>query len=167
MTPKEFLDFGYQEIKKTLVGDLLQQVKDSSPKFFEKIVVDLLEAIGYGKGQITGKPGDDGIDGIIKEDKLGLDVIYIQAKRWQNNVGNGPIRDFLGALDLKRAKKGVFITTSSFVDGADAMVANLDKRVVLINGQQLAELMIDHGVGVTKEYEYAIKRIDSDYFIDE
>lgn len=140
-----------------------------SPEFFEQIVVELLVAMGYGgsrrdAGERIGKSGDGGIDGIIKEDKLGLDAIYIQAKRWQNPVGRPEIQKFVGALHGQRARKGVFMTTSSFSAEARDYVSNIDVKVVLLDGMQIANLMIDSGVGVTPIATYVVKRLDSDYF---
>ncbi|WP_348535430.1 restriction endonuclease [Komarekiella delphini-convector] len=143
-----------------------------SPDFFERLVIDLLIKMGYGgsrrdAGKAIGKSGDGGIDGIIKEDKLGLDVVYIQAKRWDSNViGRPEIQKFVGALYGQRAKKGVFITTSNFTQDAKRYVSGIDIKVVLIDGQELAQLMIDNNVGVSTVSVYEIKKIDSDYFTD-
>ena len=144
----------------------------SSPAFFERLVVDVLVAMGYGgsrreAGEAIGHAGDEGIDGIIKEDRLGLDIIYIQAKRWENKVGRPEVQRFAGALQGKRARKGVFITTSSFSREARDYADNIDTKVILIAGTQLAELMIDYGVAVTTDATYEVKRIDADYFGDE
>jgi restriction system protein len=141
----------------------------SSPEFFERLVVDLLVAMGYGgsrseAGERVGKTGDDGIDGIIKEDKLGLDTVCIQAKRWQNTVGRPEIQAFVGSLAGNRARKGVFITTSRFSREAREYVQRIEQKVVLIDGETLAELMIDHNVGVSEESRYIVKKIDMDYF---
>jgi len=170
--PEELIETGYEEILQSLKLDILQQVKSCSPKFFEKMVVELLVKMGYGgslqdAGQAVGRNGDGGIDGIIKEDKLGLDVIYIQAKRWENNVAIKEIRDFVGSLVGKRATKGVFITTSDFPKDAHSFVQSIQQKIVLINGQQLAQLMIDHDLGVTRQASYDIKKIDADYFVEE
>lgn len=140
--------------------------------FFENLVVDLLLKIGYGgsradAGKAIGKTNDNGIDGIIKEDKLGLDVIYIQAKRWENTVGRPEIQKFAGALLGQQAKKGIFITTSDYSRNAREYVSNLDSKVILIDGEELTKLMIEHNVGVSTVNSYEIKRIDSDYFIEE
>ena len=142
---------------------------NSSPEFFERLVVDLLVSMGYGgsrseAGERVGKTGDDGIDGIIKEDKLGLDTVCIQAKRWQNTVGRPEIQAFVGSLAGNRARKGVFITTSRFSREAQEYVQRIEQKVVLIDGETLAELMIDHNVGVSEESRYIVKRIDMDYF---
>lgn len=171
-TPAELIDEGYNQLRKDLAQELLEQVKNSSPDFFETLVVDLLVKMGYGgsfkdAGQAVGKSGDEGIDGIIKEDRLGLDVIYLQAKRWDNTVSSSEIQKFVGALHGKKAKKGVFITTSSFSKQALDFVNKVDTKVILIDGQQLAELMIDYDVGVSRSDIYEIKKIDTDYFIEE
>lgn len=172
LTPLELLEKSYQIIRDQLADDLLEQVYASSPAFFEKMVVDLLLAMGYGgsrkdAGEAIGRSNDEGIDGIIKEDKLGLDVIYIQAKRWQNPVGRQEIQGFVGSLEGKRARKGIFITTSQFTKNATEYVKSIEKKVILIDGIQLTQFMIDHGVGVTDLSNYIIKRIDSDYFTEE
>ena len=171
-TPEEALQAAYQTLRNSVAGDLLDQVRRSSPAFFERLVVDVLVAMGYGgsrreAGEAIGHAGDEGIDGIIKEDRLGLDIIYLQAKRWDNTVGRPEVQRFAGALQGKRARKGVFITTSSFSREATDYAANIDTKVILIAGTQLAELMIDHGVGVTTDATYEVKRIDADYFADE
>jgi restriction system protein len=171
-TPEESLDSAYLALRRTIETDLLDQVKSMPPAFFEKLVVQLLVAMGYGgslkdAGQAVGKSGDGGIDGIIKEDKLGLDVIHIQAKRWQNTVGRPEIQSFAGSLDGVKAKKGIFITTSSFSPDAKAYVDKIEKRIVLIDGDRLAALMFDHNVGVTRLAAYEVKRVDTDYFSEE
>jgi restriction system protein len=168
-TPEELLEATYQSIRRSVTDDLLRQVKTVSPRFFERLVVDLLVAMGYGgsrkdAGQAVGKTGDGGIDGIIKEDKLGLDAVYIQAKRWENTVGRPEVQAFAGSLEGHRARKGVFITTSKFSPEALDYVQRIEKKIVLITGEQLAQLMIDHGVGVSEAATYSIKKIDSDYF---
>jgi len=169
-TPEELLESGYQEIKQSLVQDILEQVKQCSPNFFEKIVVELLLKMGYGgsrrdAAEAIGKSGDEGIDGIIKEDRLGLDCIYVQAKRWEGQVGRPEIQKFAGALQGKRAKKGIFITSSFFTQEAKDFVKNIDNKIILIDGKFLAELMIEHDIGVSPEASYEIKRLDSDYFL--
>ena len=171
--PDSVIEKNYQKIKEELAVELLQKIKDNKPTFFEKLVVDLLVAMGYGgsreDAQAVGRSGDGGIDGVINEDRLGLDVIYVQAKRWENNVGEPPIRDFVGALQGKRARKGIFITTSEFSNRAQEYISAIDSRdskVILIDGNQLAQLMIDHDVGVSVEKTYEIKRVDSDYFAE-
>lgn len=168
-TPLEAMEDAYETIRSGLVGELLEQVMHSSPSFFERLVVDLLVSMGYGgtrrdAGEAVGGSGDEGIDGIIKEDRLGLEVVYIQAKRWQNTVSRPEIQKFVGALHGQNARKGVFITTSDFSKGATEYVEGLQDKVVLIGGERLANLMIDHGVGVALEEAYEIKRVDSDYF---
>jgi restriction system protein len=171
-TPEELLDAGYRQIRTELAGDLLQQVKSASPGFFERLVVELLLRMGYGgteedAGRVVGKSGDGGIDGIIKEDRLGLDVIYIQAKRWENDVGRREIQQFVGALAGHKASKGVFITTSNFNRNASAYAAQVSSKVVLIDGPMLVDLMIDFNLGVSLKQTYEIKRIDSDYFAED
>lgn len=171
--PDKSIEENYQKIRERLAEDLLQQIKVNSPTFFEKLVVDLLVKMGYGgsredAGKAVGRSGDGGIDGIINEDRLGLDAIYIQAKRWgEGSVGSPDIDKFSGALNRKGASKGVFITTSRFTDSAkDAVKENAGLKIVLIDGNQLAQLMIDHDVGVSIEKTYEIKRVDSDYFVE-
>ena len=143
---------GYETLRNSLAGELLDQVMQASPAFFEELVVDVLVRMGYGgskkdAGEAIGQAGDEGIDGIIKEDRLGLDIIYIQAKRWTSTVGRPEVQKFVGALQGRQVKKGVFITTSSFSRGAAEYAGRIDTRVILIDGKQLAELMIDHGSG--------------------
>lgn len=169
LTPEEILENSSQELRNELSHELLERVKSCSPEFFERLVIDLLVAMGYGgskseAGQRVGKSGDGGIDGIIKEDKLGLDVVNIQAKRWQNPVGRPEIQAFVGSLAGNRAKKGVFITTSKFTDGAIDYVSRIEQKVVLIDGEELSQLMIDHDIGVSEESRYIVKKIDLDYF---
>ena len=152
--------------------EILDCVKGCSPVFFERLVVELLVKMGYGgsledAGKAIGKSGDSGIDGIIKEDKLGLDVIYLQAKRWEANVGRPEIQQFAGALQGQRARKGVFLTTSSFSAEARQYASTIEMRIVLIDGRELARLMIVHGVGVSTAATYEVKKIDFDYFIEE
>jgi restriction system protein len=171
-TPEELLESANQEINDQLVSDLLKQIKAISPALFEKIVVELLVAMGYGgtlrdAGQAVGKSGDEGIDGVIKEDRLGLDAIYLQAKKWENTVGRPEIQKFAGALQGQRAKKGIFITTSNFSKEAYDYSSRIDTKIVLIDGEQLARLMIDHNIGVTSISKYEIKKIDFDYFSEE
>ncbi len=168
-TPEERLDDAYQELRAALASDLLDRVLAASPKFFEHLVIDLLVAMGYGgsradAAQVAGRPGDGGIDGTIKEDKLGLDIIYVQAKRWEGTVGRPAIQSFVGSLDGEKAVKGVFITTSTFSEDAREYVRRVQKKIVLIDGTQLAQLMIDHGVGVTVAKQITVCRPDSDYF---
>ena len=171
-TPEDLLNAGYQSIRKTLQEDLLLKLKSVSPSYFEEIVVDLLVKMGYGgteeeASEVTRYTNDEGIDGIIKQDKLGLDVIYIQAKRWEGSVGRPEIQKFVGALAGKRAKKGVFITTSIFSKDAMAYAAQMDVKIILIDGEDLAQYMIDCNLGVSVQKTYEIKKIDSDYFEEE
>jgi len=171
-TPEEALENSYVSLRAALGDELLQRVKACSPQFFEKLVVDLLVAMGYGgsrrdAGSAVGRSGDGGIDGIIKEDPLGLDVVYIQAKRWEAGVGRPVVQAFAGSLEGHRARKGVLITTSHFTQDAKDYVDRIEKRIVLVGGQELAELMIDHQVGVTDVATYPVKRVDLDYFPDE
>lgn len=166
-TPEEALEFAYQQILNSLAQDLLDRVKAGSPGFFEQLVVELLVKMGYGgsmrdAGAIVGSAGDEGIDGIIKQDRLGLDVIYVQAKKWEGAVGRPEIQKFVGALHGKHARKGVFITTGSFSQGGREYAATIDPKVVLIDGEQLAGLMIDFGLGVTTHAVYELRRLDSD-----
>jgi restriction system protein len=168
-TPEDLVEKGYEQLRRTLASDLLEKVKSCSPRFFERLVVDLLVAMGYGgsrqdAGKAVGQARDGGIDGIIKEDKLGLDAVYIQAKRWEQPVGRPVVQGFSGSLDPHRARKGVFITTSRFTDDAREYVDKIEKKIVLIDGEELAQLMIDHGIGVTDMATYTLKRMDTDYF---
>lgn len=168
-TPEELLEYAHQKLQQDLAAELLLTIKEASPRFFENLVVDLLLQMGYGgsradAGRAIGKTSDGGIDGIIKEDKLGLDIIYIQAKRWENSVPIKEIRDFAGALLGNKARKGVFITTSSFPASAHEYVRSIEPKIILIDGQQLARLMIEHNVGVSPQKTFQVKRIDSDYF---
>ncbi len=171
-TPQEMLEYGYQKIKKDLAQEVIDIVKSCSPRFFEKLVVELLLKMGYGgslkdAGKAIGQSGDGGIDGIIKEDKLGLDVIYIQAKRWEAVVGRPEIHKFVGALVGQRAKKGVFITTSGFTKEAQEYAKTIEQKVILIDEDSLAQLMIENNIGVSSVNSYEIKKIDSDYFVEE
>jgi restriction system protein len=170
-TPEEAIESAYSRIRSDLAAEVLQQIMECSPVFFEGLVVDLLVRMGYGgsrkdAGQAVGKSNDGGIDGIIKEDRLGLDVIYIQAKRWEGVVGRPEIQKFVGALQGQRANKGIFITTSSFTKEASEYAGAISNKVILMNGETLATLMIDFNVGVSATRTYEIKRIDSDYFTD-
>ncbi len=172
VNPEETLEKAYQELKDTLSSELLQTIKNGSPEFFERLVVDVLLRMGYGgsrkeAGEAVGKSGDGGIDGIIKEDKLGLDIIYVQAKRWEDSVGSPEIQKFAGALQGQKARKGIFITTSDFSKKAVEYVKNIDSKIILIGGQHLAELMIEHNVGVSPVASYEVKSIDTDYFLEE
>ena len=171
-TPEDSLASAYKLLRKNLEDEILASVKDSSPAFFERLVVDLLVKMGYGgnrqdAGRALGKSGDGGIDGIINEDQLGLDVIYIQAKRWEGGVGRPEIQKFAGALQGQRARKGVFITTSGFTKEALDYVSLIDSKIILIVGVKLASLMAEHNVGVTVAGKYEVKKIDSDYFDEE
>lgn len=173
-TPEEALETAYQKIRKSLAQDLLNKVITLSPSFFERLVVELIVKMGYGgsikdAGRAIGKSGDEGIDGTIKEDKLGLDIIHIQAKKWQtgNSVGRPGLQKFVGALAGQGAKKGIFITTSSFTRDALDYAPRNETKIVLIDGQQLAQFMIDYNLGVTSLNSYEVKRMDSDYFGEE
>jgi restriction system protein len=172
-TPEESLDAAYQRLRGAIEAELLQQVLTASPAFFERLVVELLVKMGYGgsleaAGRAIGKSGDGGIDGIINEDRLGLDVIHIQAKRWSGKTVSRPdVQSFAGSLDGVRAKKGIFITTSNFSSEAQSYVQRIDKRIVLIDGVRLVQLMFDFGVGAVPVATYEIKRVDSDYFSEE
>ena len=171
-TPHEILDNAYQNLFQELSTELLEQVKGSTSSFFEQLVIDVLVSMGYGgtlqdAGQSIGRAGDEGIDGIIKEDRLGLDVIYVQAKKWENTVSRPEIQKFAGALQGKRARKGVFITTSEFSQGAIDYASSIESNIVLIDGMELARLMIEYRVGVSTTDTYEIKRIDYDYFEEE
>jgi len=170
-TPEEALERAYQNLRSDLAADLLTQIKQSPPALFERLVVELLVKMGYGgsrkdAGRAIGKSGDEGIDGIIKEDRLGLDIIYIQAKRWDNTVGRPDIQKFAGALQGQRARKGIFITTSDFSRDADDYASRIDSKIVLIDGEELAQMLIDHNIGVAPVASYEIKRVDSDYFTE-
>jgi len=168
-TPQDALERAQAELRQQLAEDLLERVMKSPPSFFERLVVDLLLRMGYGgsredAGRTIGKAGDGGVDGVINEDRLGLDVIYIQAKRWEKPVGRPLVQAFAGSLEGVRAKKGVMITTSSYSADAHAYVLHIEKRIVLIDGATLAALMIEHNVGVSLEATYDVKRLDLDYF---
>jgi len=170
-TPQEALQQAFDELRDSLVNDVLDALFHASPAFFERAVVDLLRAMGYGgavedAGTLLGGPGDGGVDGAIKEDTLGLDTVYVQAKKWapDRTVGDREIRDFIGALQLQRARKGVFFTTSDFTKSARDSATRSESRVVLINGKKLAELMVDYKVGVSVTSILELKRLDSDYF---
>jgi len=171
-TPEDLITLGYQKLRQELTIELLDKIMSCPPNFFEKLVVDLLVEMGYGgsreeAGKAVGKSGDEGIDGIIKEDKLGLDIVYIQAKRWSNSVGRPEIQKFVGALHGQRAKKGIFVTTSSFSQSAIDYVSKIDSKIILIDGEKLADLMIDYNVGISTISSYKIKRIDLDYFMED
>ncbi len=171
-TPEDVLASAYRTILKNLEDEVLGLVKDSTPSFFERLVIDLLVKMGYGgnrrdAGRALGKSGDGGIDGIINEDRLGLDVIYIQAKRWEGTVGRPEIQKFAGALQGLRAKKGVFITTSNFSKEAIEYGSMIESKIILIDGERLAALMVEHNVGVSTVGRYEVKKVDSDYFDEE
>lgn len=169
---EEYIEKCYQQIRSELAAELLQQIKEKSPRFFEELVIDLLVQMGYGgsreDAEAVGRSHDGGIDGIINEDRLGLDVVYVQAKRWrEGKVGQPEIFRFSGALRDRGARKGIFITTSSFTTQAKDSADNSDDpKIVLIDGRQLADYMIDHNVGLSTVKTYEIKRVDSDYFIE-
>lgn len=171
-TPEEQLQAAHVAMHRQLATDLLEQVKAMTPRFFEQLVIDLLVAMGYGgswkdAAEAVGRSGDGGIDGIIKEDKLGLDAVYIQAKRWEGAVGRPAVQAFAGALSGNKASKGVLLTTSTFTNEAREFVGRLGSRIVLVDGERLAELMIEHNVGVSEVRRYAVHRIDADYFTEE
>jgi restriction system protein len=171
-TPEEALESSYQALRASLADELLERLRICSPRFFERLVVQLLVAMGYGgsladAGQAVGRSGDGGIDGIIKEDKLGLDVVCVQAKRWQGTVGSQAVREFAGSMEGVRARKGVLITTSSFSKDAEEYVSRIERKLVLIDGERLAELKIDYNIGVAESRTFVIKRLDMDYFLDD
>jgi restriction system protein len=168
-TPEEILEESYQSLRDELAQELISRVMACSPRFFERLVVDLLVAMGYGgsrrdAGERIGQSGDGGVDGIIKEDRLGFDVVYIQAKRWEGTVGRPAVQGFAGSLEGFRARKGVLITTSSFTKDAKDYVDRIEKKIVLIDGEQLAQYMIDYGIGVAEVATYTVKKADLDYF---
>lgn len=169
-TPEEGIEAAYRALRSALAAELLDRILDQSPDFFEQLVLDVLHAMGYGgsredAAQRLGRSGDEGVDGVIREDRLGLDLIYVQAKRWTNVVGRPEIQKFFGALHGQRATKGVFITTSSFSREALEYADGVSPRVILVDGKELAQLMIEHSVGVTVSRRYEIKRLDLDYFV--
>jgi restriction system protein len=171
-TPEESLEASYLALRNALADDLLERVKSCSPQFFERLVVELLVAMGYGgsladAGQAIGRSGDGGIDGIIKEDKLGLDVVCVQAKRWKDTVGRPEVQAFAGSMEGFRARKGVLLTTSVFSKEAEEYVNRIERKIVLIDGVRLAQLMIDHGIGVATARAYVVKKLDQDYFEEE
>ncbi len=172
ITPEESMEASYIKLRDDLADELLETIKSCTPSFFERLVVDLLVKMGYGgtrkdAGMAIGRSGDGGIDGIIKEDRLGLDVVYIQAKRWEGTVGRPEIQKFAGALLGQQARKGVFITTSSFSKEAKNYTSAIDSKIVLIDGEMLAELLIDFDLGVSPVAVYSLKRVDLDYFMEE
>lgn len=171
-TPEDALSSAYKKLRSALETEVITSVKEASPSFFERLVVDLLVKMGYGgnrqdAGKALGKSGDGGIDGIINEDRLGLDVIYIQAKRWEGSVGRPEIQKFAGALQGQRARKGVFITTSYFTKEAIEYAALIESKIILIDGEHLSNLMVEHNVGVSTVGQYEVKKLDSDYFDNE
>ena len=170
-TPEELLENAYLQVRRRIESELLAQIKSSPPEFLERVVVDLVVRMGYGgsrkdAGEALGRSGDEGIDGIIKEDPLGLDIIYLQAKRWEGTVGRPEIQKFAGALQGQRARKGIFITTSTFSADALEYASRIETKIILIDGPRLSKLMFDHGVGVATASNYEVKKIDSDYFTD-
>ncbi|MXS81515.1 restriction endonuclease [Nitrosomonas oligotropha] len=172
LTPEDALASAYNKLRSSLEAEILGAIKEASPAFFERLVIDLLVKMGYGgsrqdAGKALGKSGDGGIDGIINEDRLGLDVIYIQAKRWDGVVGRPEIQKFAGALQGQRARKGVFITTSSFSKEAKEFASFINTKIILIDGEQLSGLMAEHNVGVSIVGQYEVKKLDSDYFDNE
>jgi restriction system protein len=171
-TPEEAIGFAYEVLRAPLKREVLERVKQMDPFRFEQLVIDLLLAMGYGgsreeAAQVTKASNDEGIDGVINEDRLGLDVIYLQPKRWQQTVGRKEIQSFVGALAGQQANKGVFITTSDFADTAIAYAKKVSQKVILIDGDRLANLMIQHNIGVSVSHAYEVKQIDSDYFEEE
>jgi restriction system protein len=172
LTPDEQIQIGYERLRASLTAQLLDRIKQAPPAFFENLVIDVLVAMGYGgshadAARVVGQAGDGGIDGIIKQDRLGLENIYVQAKRWEGTVGRPTIQQFAGALQGQRARKGVLITTSDFSREAKDYAASLQNTIVLVSGTELADLMIDHGVGVAEYKVVRLKRIDEDYFVEE
>jgi restriction system protein len=172
VTPQEAFDGAYQQLRRSLEAEVLGAMKSASFRFFERLVVELLVKMGYGgtlkdAGKAIGRVGDDGLDGVIKEDHLGLDAIYVQAKRWENKVGRPDVQAFAGSMEGVRGRKGVFITTSAFSSEAKEYVTRIERKIVLIDGSQLASLMIDFGVGVSTVNAYDVKRVDMDYFLEE
>jgi restriction system protein len=171
IAPGELLAQAYVEVEQTLVGDLRASINGVSPTRFERLVVDLIEQMGYGEGTVVGRSGDGGIDGIISQDALGLEKVYVQAKRYTTGpVGEPEIRNFSGSLDARGADKGVFITTSEFSSTARQTAQNIsagNKFIRLVDGDELAHLMIRHGVGVVTEYTYEIKKLDENYFAED
>lgn len=169
-TPEEILEGAYSQLKSQVLAEIIEKIKQCTPQFFENLVVDTIVKMGYGgslkdAGRAIGQSGDEGIDGIINEDRLGLDVIYLQAKQWEGNVSRPEIQKFAGALQGKRAKKGIFITTSDFSSEAREYAKNLEAKIILISGSQLAELMWEHSIGLSSAATYEVKKLDNDYFI--
>ncbi len=170
-TPEEAFETAYENLRAELSSDIIEHLKKSDPSLFEKIVIEVLVKLGYGgslrdAGKAIGRSGDEGIDGIIKEDRLGLDIIYVQAKRWDTTVGRPEIQKFAGALQGQRARKGIFITTSNFSKDAINFASKIESKIILIDGDQLTDYMIDFNVGVTTTSKYELKKVDLDYFIE-
>lgn len=165
-SPEDLIIEGINEIRRGVESEVIEKIKTCPPDFFEKTVVQLLEKMGYGDGTPTGKSGDGGIDGMIKQDKLGLDEIYVQAKRWQNTVPGKEIRDFAGSLSGKKSKKGIFITTSNFSRDAIDFIKSVDSKIILIDGEKLAKLMFDYNIGFEQGDTYQLKKIDEDFFAE-
>jgi restriction system protein len=171
-TPEESMEAFYQVLRNALAGEVVDRVKTCSPPFFERLVVELLVAMGYGgsfadASQAIERSGDGGIDGIIKEDRLGLDVVCLQAKRWENTVGRPEVQKFAGIMEECRARKGVMLTTSEFSKEAEEYAKSIERNIILIDGRRLAQLMIEHNIGVFRTRSYDLKRLDLDYFEDE
>lgn len=169
ITPDELMENGFNSIQASLGQELLTKLRSNSPSFFEKVVLDLLSNMGYGEGKVTGKTGDGGVDGLISQDSLGLDKIFFQAKRFGEDtpVSASMLRDFVGTLEVNGVSKGVFMTTSRFPKDAENVISRSHKSIVLVDGPKLVKLMIDFNIGVSTTKTYEIKRIDSDYFIEE
>ncbi len=170
-TPEEAFENAYLKIRADVERKIIQKILANPPEFLERVIIDLVVKMGYGgnrkdAGEAIGRSGDEGIDGIIKEDPLGLDIIYLQAKRYEGTVGRPDIQKFAGALQGQRAKKGIFISTSSYSKEARDFASKIDTKIILIDGSMLARLMFDHGVGVSVNTVYEAKRIDTDYFDD-
>lgn len=171
-TPRERIDAAAKELAQDLADELLAKVKAGSPAFFEHLVIDLLVKMGYGgsredASEHLGKSGDAGLDGVINQDPLGLEAVYVQAKRWDNTVGGPTVQNFAGALDGAKATKGVLLTTATFSQQARDYVRSIQKRIVLIDGAELVKLMIEHDIGVSSDARIEIKRLDNDYFDEE
>ena len=170
IAPEELMNQAYQRLRDALASDLLVSIRSISPDSFERLVVDLLVKMGYGQGEVVGRSGDGGIDGIISQDALGLEKVYVQAKKWANQVNEPDIRNFSGSLDARGATKGVFITTSTFSSTARQTALSISagtKFILLVDGNELVRLMIRHGVGVVTEFTYEIKKLDENYFAEE
>jgi restriction system protein len=168
-TPEELLEESHGALKENVTQEILERVKAAPPAFFESLVVELLLRMGYGgsredAGRTVGRSGGGGVDGVINEDRLGLDVVYIQAKRWENTVGRPVVQAFAGSLEGVRARKGVLITTSGFSADARQYVSQIEKRIVLVDGEQLAGLMFEHNLGVSPVASYEVKKVDTDFF---